>query len=95
MNFCFNWITEIIIKALWDFNLRMGDDAIHFENLLIGVSLGDVELAYHGCPVALTTAAAEVKKQYETCCELSNYLICVSIENIQKRTLTQQNSVQQ
>lgn len=42
----------------------MGDDAIHFENLFVGVSLGDVELAYDGRPVALATAAAEVKRQF-------------------------------
>lgn len=47
-----------------DFYLRMGDDAIHFENLFIRVSLGDVELTYDSGPVALATAAAEVKRQF-------------------------------
>lgn len=40
--------------------LWMRDDAIHFKKLLVGVSLGDVEIPHHGSPVALTTAAAEV-----------------------------------
>lgn len=40
----------------------MRNDAVYFKNLLIRVSLGDVELPYHGGPVALTTAAVEVRK---------------------------------
>lgn len=39
----------------------MSDDAVHFEDLLIRVSLCDVKLPHNGGPVALTTAAAEVK----------------------------------
>jgi len=39
----------------------MRDDAIHFDNLLIGVILRDVKLPHHGGPVALTSAAAEVR----------------------------------
>lgn len=42
--------------------LRMRDDAIHFKELLIGVSLGDVKISHHSSPVALTTAAAEVRE---------------------------------
>lgn len=41
--------------------LRMRNDAVYFKKLLIGVSLGDVEIPYHGCPVTLTTAAAGVR----------------------------------
>lgn len=44
-----------------DSYLRMGDDAVHFENLLIRVSFGDVKLPNHGGPVALAAAAAEVR----------------------------------
>lgn len=44
-----------------DCYLRMRDDAIHFEKLLIRVSLRDVKLAHHGCPVALASAATEVR----------------------------------
>lgn len=40
----------------------MRDDAIHFKELLIGVSLGDVKISHHSSPVALTTAAAEVRE---------------------------------
>lgn len=40
----------------------MRDDAVHFENLLIRVSLGDVKLPHHSCPVALTAAATEVRR---------------------------------
>lgn len=44
-----------------DCYLRMRDDAVHFENLLIRVSFGDVKLPNHGGPVALASAAAEVR----------------------------------
>lgn len=40
--------------------LRMRDDAVHLENLLIRVSLSDVKLPHYSRPIALTTAAAEV-----------------------------------
>lgn len=49
-----------------DCYLRMRDDAVHFENLFIRVGLGDVKLPHYGCPVALTTAAAEVRRERET-----------------------------
>lgn len=49
-----------------DCYLRVRDDAVHFENLLIRVSLGDVKLPHHGSPVALTTAATEVRTIRET-----------------------------
>lgn len=39
----------------------MRDDAVHFKKLLIRVSLGDIKLPHHGCPVALTAAAAEAR----------------------------------
>lgn len=41
----------------------MGDDAIHFENLLIRISLGDVKLPDHGRPVALALAASHQRKR--------------------------------
>lgn len=41
----------------------MRDDAIHFKQLLIRVSLGDVEIPHHSSPVALATAAAEVRER--------------------------------
>lgn len=36
-------------------------DAVDFENLLVGIGLGDVELPDHSSPVALTAAAADVR----------------------------------
>lgn len=41
--------------------LGMRDDAVDFENLLVGISLGDVKLPDHGCPVTLTAAAVDVR----------------------------------
>lgn len=49
-----------------DCYLRMRDDAVHFENLFIRVGLGDVKLPHHGCPVALTAAAAGVRRERQT-----------------------------
>lgn len=49
--------------------LGVWDDAVHFEKLLIRVSLGDVKLPHHGGPVALTTAAADVKEKIPECSE--------------------------
>lgn len=40
----------------------MRDDAIDFKELLIGVSLGNIKISHHSSPVALTTAAAEVRE---------------------------------
>lgn len=40
----------------------MRDDAIHSNELLIRVSLGDVKISHHSSPVALTTASAEVRQ---------------------------------
>lgn len=40
----------------------MRDDAIDFKELLIGVSLGDIKISHHSSPVALTTAAKEVRE---------------------------------
>lgn len=44
-----------------DVYLGVWDDAVDFENLLIGIGLGDVELPDHGRPVALTAAAADFR----------------------------------
>lgn len=41
----------------------MRNDAVHFENLLVRIRLGDVELPHDGCPVALTAAAARHKEK--------------------------------
>lgn len=54
-----------------DCYLRMRDDAVHFDNLLIRVTLGDVKLPHHGRPVAFTTAATEVTTRRETGSERS------------------------
>lgn len=47
----------------------MRNDAVHFENLLIRICLGDVEFPHHSCPGALAAAAAQLRfkreKQHE------------------------------
>lgn len=43
----------------------MGDDTVHFENLLTRVSLTDVKLPYNSRPKTLTAAAAEVRTMRE------------------------------
>lgn len=50
----------------------MRDDAVDFENLFIRVCLGDVKLPDYSRPVALTTAAAEIRAIREAGSEEGN-----------------------
>lgn len=73
--------------------LGVWDDAVHFEKLLIRVGLGDVKLPHHGGPVALTTAAADIKRKDSRMFKNKPSIVLIRWKE-KDATLTQQNSEQ-